>query len=173
MRTLSKPGPISHEEGNRFICRVIRDMKLRPHSDLIQECWLDLINAHRLHDDSIASFSTYAYIAVKHGVIRYLRRNKPLSDRAISKRELSIIEPGDFESLFDNESDCRDVAKAAYRAMDFRPRDCCQRWFGGETLKEIAVAHKVTRERVRQLIHKGLRQVKSAVIKGDVPVPVL
>lgn len=138
--------------------------------DLESEGVLGLMDATRYYKPTLGRFSTYACTAIYRRMIRCrekLVRRQAVSLNAEGKTEGTLLhtlacnKPQPWESM--QGMDLKRSVMMAMQSLDERSREILHRRSEGETLDEIGATYDLSKERVRQIRDKALRQLKTVL----------
>jgi RNA polymerase sigma factor (sigma-70 family) len=170
MITQDSKRSLSHPVGGSdFIAWVIRDNRLTPTSDRMQQGWVALLKCAKLRDVNRGSLSTYAYRAVKHAAYSAHGRRRDMA-------RSTLIKCLDWQRVVADircpEEPCRAAERAeliaevrkSLAALGERDALILRLRFGldgsgGMTLEECGRELGITKERVRQLEMRALRRI--------------
>lgn len=141
--------------------------------DLESEGVLGLMDATRYYKPAIGPFSTYACTAIYRRMMRC--REKLVRHKAISLNVEGATEGTLLHTLACNKPqpweamqgvDLRRSVMMAIQSLDERSREILCRRSEGETLDEIGATYDLSKERVRQIQDKALRQLKTVLAES-------
>lgn len=152
-----------------FVAKKVR--RGRPVTDHdISEGMVALFNAARgFNPNRGVKFSTYACRAIYFRLVKK-RTKHDLTHQLAEEYELKLPdrEHVDERDAAEERLENYRKAEAALRLMDDREQELCRDYFynPGWTLKDVGKRHGITRERVRQIMMRGINRVRKLLSPG-------
>lgn len=126
--------------------------------DLYQEALIGLYKAAMLYDDSISSFSTFAYICIKRSVISALKKNSQTN----SIIDIDEINENDFSLLEDTNPEALFLSKESYNSLLVKI-DSVLSPFESRVLK--LYLHSIPHNKIAELVEKDKKSVDNAIAR--------